>query len=256
MSFKLKLVAYFLLVSLLPLGAAAWGLHTIARRSEARRVDVRLQAGLRAVLASYKDELGRAGTKAETLGESSRFQRALQRRDRRTLRRLLSSSPDLQLHSRFLTLGPARTIGPATVVSVKAPSGRLLGRLVAGVPLSASSVATFRDRTGLSPDDTLVVVVDGTVVVGPAGLRGARLAPPLHARTLDVGGHRYRTLATSPEVRRSSTALALLSPQSKIDNPVAAADKRLLLGILGSLVLIGLVAYIVGGSIVVTLGRL
>ena len=33
MSFKLKLVAYFLLVSLLPLGAAAWGLHSIARRS-------------------------------------------------------------------------------------------------------------------------------------------------------------------------------------------------------------------------------
>src|SRR5207253_5306386 len=103
---------------------------------------------------------------------------------------------------------------------------------------------------------TVAAVRAGPAASGPAGLRDARLAPPLHARTLDVGGHRYRTLATSPEVRRSSTALALLSPQSKIDNPVAAADKRLLLGILGSLVLIGLVAYIVGGSIVVTLGRL
>ena len=64
MSFKLKLVAYFLLVSLLPLGAAAWGLHAVARRSETRRVDVRLQAELRAVLATYKDELSAAGDKA------------------------------------------------------------------------------------------------------------------------------------------------------------------------------------------------
>ena len=51
MSFKLKLVAYFLLVSLLPLGAAGWALHAVASRSETRRVDVRLQAGLRAVVA-------------------------------------------------------------------------------------------------------------------------------------------------------------------------------------------------------------
>ena len=51
-------------------------------------------------------------------------------------------------------------------------------------------------------------------------------------------------------------SLGLLSPQAAIDSAVSAADKRLLLGILGSLVLIGLVAYIVGGSIVVTLGRL
>ena len=30
MSFKLKLVAYFLLVSLLPLGAAGWALHAVS----------------------------------------------------------------------------------------------------------------------------------------------------------------------------------------------------------------------------------
>src|SRR5881392_2144604 len=97
MSFKLKLVAYFLLVSLLPLGAAAWGLHTIARRSETRRVDVRLQTELRSVQASYKDELDRARTKAEDLANSTSFQRALQSHDSGTLRRLLAANPDLRL---------------------------------------------------------------------------------------------------------------------------------------------------------------
>src|SRR6266542_5504136 len=112
MGFKVKLVAYFLLVSLLPLGAAAWGLHTVARRSETRRVDVRLQARLLSVIASYKEELEGAATRAGTLADSRGFQRALQRHDREKLRRLMASNPDLRLRSPFLTVGPLRTIGP------------------------------------------------------------------------------------------------------------------------------------------------
>ena len=102
MSFKLKLVAYFLLVSLLPLGAAAWGLHSVARRSETRRVDVRLEAGLRAVLGSYKDQFERAGNHAGRLAASHRFQRDLQRGDRVALRRILRRTPDIRLRSRVL----------------------------------------------------------------------------------------------------------------------------------------------------------
>src|SRR5436305_13508182 len=113
MSFKLKLVAYFLLVSLLPLGAAAWGLHTVARRSETLRVDVRLEAGLRAVLGSYKDQFERAGNRAGTLATSPRFQRALQRGDRVALRRILRRNPEIRLRSHVPSAGPAETIRPA-----------------------------------------------------------------------------------------------------------------------------------------------
>ncbi|TMM26617.1 MAG: diguanylate cyclase [Actinobacteria bacterium] len=252
MSFKLKLVAYFLLVSLLPLGAAAWGLHSVARRSETRRVDVRLEAGLRAVLGSYKDQFERAGNRAGRLAASPRFQRDLQRGDRVALRRILRRTPDIRLRSRVLTAGPAETIGPAKVVQVIGPSGRL-GTLTAGVPLSAASVASLRDRAGIRADP-LVVAQGGLVRVGPPRIRGGRLTPAAHVRTLEVAGSRYRVLASSLEGGPAS--LGLLSPQAKIDSAVSAADRRLLLGILGSLVLIGLVAYVVGGSIVVTLGRL
>src|SRR5215218_7764513 len=129
MSFKVKLVAYFLLVSLLPLVAAGWGLHTVAGRSETRRVDVRLEAGLRAVLAGYKDELTLAGTRANRLAESPRFQKALQQGDRRTLRRLLAANPGLRLRSRTFTLGTAKTIGPGSEVAVVSSRGPL-GTLV------------------------------------------------------------------------------------------------------------------------------
>jgi diguanylate cyclase (GGDEF)-like protein len=246
MSFKLKLVAYFLLVSLLPLGAAGWGLHAVARRSETRGVDVRLEAGLRAVLASYKEELTATGRRARALARDHRFQRALSDHDRPTLRRLLAPS-GLRLESRALTYGPAKTIGPSSEVAVVGSRG-LLGTLVAGVPFSGKSLARLRDRSGLDPNDKLVVVEHGRVALGPASVEGERLASSSRTTTLSVGRARYRTLAASP--------LALLSPQDQIDDTVANADKRLLLGVLGSLVLIGLVAYVVGGSIVATLSRL
>jgi diguanylate cyclase (GGDEF)-like protein len=254
MSFKLKLVAYFLLVSLLPLGAAAWGLHTIARRSETRRVDARLQAGLRSVIASYKDQLERDDNRVELLANSLGFQRALQRRDRERLRRLLAPNPDLRLQSPFLTLGPTKTIGRTSRFQVTGPSGQTLGTLSAGVSLSDEMVSLLSKRAGLDSHDRLVVVVNGQVAAGPAGLAGKRVATRLRPSTVVVDGNRYRTVATSAEQQR--VAFALLSPQHGIDTSVSSADQRLLVGILGSLVLIGLVAYIVGGSIVVTLGRL
>jgi diguanylate cyclase (GGDEF)-like protein len=254
MSFRLKLVAYFLLVSLLPLGAAGWGLHAVSGRSETRRVDVRLEAGLRAVLAGYKDELSSAGLRAKRLAASPLFQQALQENDRGTLRRLLAASPGVQLESPILTIGPAKTIGPSSKFTVVGSQG-LLGTLVAGVPLSSPSLDRLRARSGLSRGDLLVVLERGRIAAGPTGLLGRSLSAPSSARTLPVGGKRYRTLAASPQ-RASDTALALLSPQSRIDNAVGSFDRRLLIGLLGSLALIAFVAYVVGGSIVKSLGDL
>jgi diguanylate cyclase (GGDEF)-like protein len=252
MSFKLKLVAYFLLVSLLPLGAAAWGLHAVARRSETRGVDVRLEAGLRSALASYKDALDTSAKNAERLASNPDFQRALEQPDLRALRALLANVPNVGLRSPVLTSPPLQTIGPPSQVAVQADNGATLGTLLAGVP--KSSLRRF--RAGINPRDTLLVVQNGRVVAGPAGLRGKRFAPPARGRGLSVGGKGYRALAGSPQTHHPETKFAVLAPQSKIDATVSSADQRLLLGILGSLVLIGLVAYVVGGSTVVTLGRL
>ena len=255
MSFRLKLVAYFLLVSLLPLGAAGWGLHAVVRQSETRRVDVRLDAGLRAVLAGYKDELSIAAGRANRLAKSTRFQHALQRHDRRALQRLVADSPGLQLKSRTLRLGPAKMIGPSSLVAVVSSKGAL-GTLVAGVPLNSHSLARLRALSGLSRRDLLVVLDYGRVTAGPAALLGSTVSASARGRTSSVGGERFRTLAASPVRGSSKTALALLSPQDHIDDAVTSADRRLLLGLFVSMGLIALVAYIVGGSIVNSLAGL
>jgi diguanylate cyclase (GGDEF)-like protein len=214
-------------------------------------VDVRLEAGLRAVLAGYKDELSTAGRRAKRLADSPRFQRALRQGDRRTLQRLLAESPGLRLESPLLSIGPAKTIGPSSKFTVVGSRG-LLGTLLAGVPLNSSSLARLRASSGLSRSDLLVVLERGRIAAGPTGLVGRSLSAPSSARTLPVGGHRYRTLAASPQ-RASETALALLSPQSRIDNAVSSFDHRLLIGLFGSLALIAFVAYVIGGSIVQSL---
>ena len=50
-SFKLKLVAYFVLLSLVPIAATYWGFSTVAGTGESRQVTLRQEAGLRAALA-------------------------------------------------------------------------------------------------------------------------------------------------------------------------------------------------------------
>jgi diguanylate cyclase (GGDEF)-like protein len=256
MSFKVKLVAYFLLVSLLPLGAAGWGLHAVSSRSETRRVDVRLQAGLRAVLPSYKEKLAAAGRRAHHLARDDSFQQALQRRDRQELRDLLRRAPGVRLEAPGMSLGPARLIGPVTQFDVVGGNGLVFGTLVAGVPLDTHSLVRLRNQAGLDSDDDLVALRQGRIAGGPAALRGARLPAPARAETVKLNGVRYRALATSAQPGAGEPPLALLAPQAQIDQAVSAADRRLLIGLLVSLILIALVAYAVGRSIVDSLARL
>jgi diguanylate cyclase (GGDEF)-like protein len=254
MSFKLKLVGYFLLVSVLPLGAAGWALHSIEKSSETRRVDVRLEAGLRAVLATYKAQLAAADQRAHALAANRDLQRALLRGDRRELRKLVAANPGVRLVTPTLQLGPARMIAPGTRVAI-VNSSSVVGTLASGVPLTTGALGRLRSRSGLDSSDRLVVLHRGRVVGGPRALTGAPLAAVGRAETLSVGGARYRTLATTSREEGDNPALALLTPQDEIDDAVMRADRRLLIGLFVSLLLIGLVAYAVGRSIVASLDR-
>src|SRR3954452_11222636 len=254
MSFKLKLVGYFLLVSVLPLGAAGWALHSVEKSSESRRVDVRLEAGLRALVATYKGQLSAADRHARTLATSPDLQHALLRGDRRELRRLVAANHGVRLQTRTLRIGP-RMISPGTRVAIVNRSS-VVGTLVSGVPLTKAALARLRVHSGLDPRDRLAVIQHGRIAVGPAALAGAALTAPAHARTVSVAGQGYRTLATTSREAVGKPALALLTPQDEIDDQVMRADKRLLIGLLVSLLLIGLVAYAVGRSIVASLDRL
>lgn len=255
-SFRLKLVVYFLLLSLLPLAAAFSGFAAVTERSETRLVDARLQAGLRAALAAYQEALVEADRRATALARGRAFQRALSERDRGELTRLLGTSPNLRIEGAGgLEVGRKQELAAERQVAVLGPGG-VLGVVIAAVPLDERLLARLRARSGLEAGDELVLLRGGRVVAGPPRLRGpvdARAGAP---STVEIDGERYRALVANTLREEPAATLAVVSPQSRIDAANSAVQRRLLFGLVALLGLVGLVGYFEGRTIVRALGQL
>ena len=256
-SFRFKLVFYFLLLSLLPMAAAFWGFSTVAARAETSRVDARLQAELRAVTAAYQAELEGAATAAGAVARDPRFERALVTRDRRSLERLLRRHPFLTV-----TAGPRFRVGPPVgdaatrQVAVVGPGGGVRGLVIATVPLNATLVHRLASRTGIDPEDRVVLLRHGAVAAGlGAVVDRVRLAPGATG-TIRLGGARYRALVAGAAGSRPVTTLGVVSSQRAIDAANRGAVGRLLVGLLVSLVVVAIIAYFEGRAIVRTIRRL
>jgi diguanylate cyclase (GGDEF)-like protein len=230
-SFKVRLVAYFVLMSLVPLGALVWGFSSLEAKNGTQRVDARLQAGLRASLAAYDDRVRAAQASAEALARSRPFQVALERRDIVQLRTLLHARPGLEVVTAGgkVRVGRVAPLGARRRVAVLV-QGRLAGSVIASVPFDRSLAAALRARSGLAPWDSVALVRGGRIVA----------ASPAHVGRLPL--HGYRMLSAPP--------LAVLTPQSRIDSANASARDRLLLALLGLLALVAFVAYVEGRAIV------
>ena len=115
-SFRVKLVLYFLLLSLLPVAAAFWGFSTVAAHGETKRVDERLQAGLRASLAGYQQRIDSAQATATSLAAANWFKRDLEENDDAAVRRALTRYPNVEITGPFgLDVGGPTDLIPPTI---------------------------------------------------------------------------------------------------------------------------------------------
>jgi len=253
-SFKVKLVVYFVLLSLLPLTAAFWGFSTVAARAETRRVDARLQAGLRATVAAYQEELKSADLAAEEFARFPVFERALVKGHRDTIRRLLAPRPNISVVVGRLRVGKPIPGAATRSLSIVGPNGAR-GTVIASVALDADLVQRLQQRSGLDPDDHVVLLRHGVVAAGlPAGNRVA--TSPGSPRTTKIGRTRYRVLVAGTLQEQRAATLGVVSPQGKIDAANWQSERKLLIGLLGSLLLVATLAYFEGRSIVGTIRRL
>jgi diguanylate cyclase (GGDEF)-like protein len=255
-SFKVKLVAYFLLLSLLPMAAAFWGFTSVAGQSETRRVDARLQAGLRAALATYQERLDEAQRTATELAQSRAFDTELQRRDLPSIHHALRDQPDIEIsgpggfhYGHIPDLAATRSVDVVT-------SQGLVGTITVGVPFDADLIAQLRAKSGLAEADSLAVLENGRVVSSSPTVQGVVHTAVGQTRTTGVGDERYRVLVAPAVSGDPRIRFAVLSPQSLIDAANSASRNRLLLGLVLSLALVSLVAYFEGRSIVRTLRSL
>jgi diguanylate cyclase (GGDEF)-like protein len=249
-SFRLKLVAYFVLLALVPMGAAYWGFTTVAGVGESQRVTARQDSELRGALALYQERSDRAQRKAEGLARSRSLQLALERRDRRGIRSALAGARDIYVVAAHgLRVGDEPRLAARFPVDVVA-DGRRLGTVFATVPLDEQLVADLGRTALLDPRDGLVLLQQGRVFSASSPLRGKVLLSPGRAGTVRLSGVRYRGVTAPALPGLAGVRLAALTPQSLIDSATMRTRDRLLLGLLACLGLVGAAAYLVGRSIV------
>jgi diguanylate cyclase (GGDEF)-like protein len=256
-SFKFKLVGTFLALSVVPLAAAFWGFSAVAERSVTGGVDDRLEAGLNAALAAFEDERQATATAAERLGRDSEFQAALARRDRDAIARALPESPPLRVETADgFGVGRVPQGGVETTVSLVGP-GSSSATIVASVPLTNELADRLLTRSGLTAPDELVFVGRQSTVDAASGkeLKGSTALEPGRIGTARIGEREYRAIGARL-VPDSPVMLAAATPSSVITSEKRSVLGRLLIGLIGSLLLIACVAYLAGRSIVGALGRL
>src|SRR5215210_3193343 len=256
-SFKIKLVGTFLALSVVPLAAAFWGFSAVAERSVTSSVDGRLEAGLNAALAAFDDQRENTTAAAQRLGSDPAFQAALAARDRAAIRRLLPVSPPLRVETPDgFAVGrvPARAV--ESTVSLVGPGSRS-AMIIASVPLTRQLAERLHARSGLSTPDELLFV-DQHRRVGAssdAHIAGSTQLVAGRVETAAIGDRDFRAIGTRL-VAGSTVMLVAVTPSSVIASEKQNVLGRLLVGLIGSLLLIACVAYLAGRSIVGALGRL
>jgi diguanylate cyclase (GGDEF)-like protein len=252
-SFKLKLVSYFLLLSLLPAAAAFWGFSAVAKESETRRVEARLQAGLRAAIAAYEEQVEAATRSATALAANSGFQSALVNRERTTVLSTLLETPNIRVESPHLNVGARPRYAAEREIRVVG-EGRVVGSVFVSVAFDQELVAKLQRRSGLTPHERVIVVSDGRIIVGPGWLNGRIEARGGRTTSVELAGSRYLVLLAPGDV--GGATLGVLSPESAIEAASSTLQRRLALGLLGAVLLISLVAYFEGRSIVRSVSRI
>jgi diguanylate cyclase (GGDEF)-like protein len=253
-SFKFKLVAYFVLLSLLPATAAFWGFSAVAKQSEVRRVDARLQAGLLAGVVAYGEDLDAAYQEATALAHDPVLQKALLDGDAAAAAGLLRYAPHVRVESPDFVVGATPRVAAERRVVVVGPEDPL-GYVVATIPFDRALLRKVKQRSGL--DVERFVVVDGGRLV--AGIGWAQAPLDVQAErptTVSIGGERYRVLVAAKSDEADGPTLGVIASHDDIDAAAGGIRKRLLVGLLAALFLIALVAYIEGRSIVRTVSKI
>jgi diguanylate cyclase (GGDEF)-like protein len=252
-SFKLRLVAYFVLLSLLPLLAAAWGFNEVAGRSEVGNADARLNAGLRVAVADYGESVERdAAETARSLAHTRKVQVALATHNRAALVRIAREVPNTAFYSnsRLFAGDPPQGPGAQRVARVLARSGKELGRVVVSVPLDNATLRRMVGESGLRSTDLFVVARGDRIVVGPGILRNQRWLDASQPRYLALGDSTYRAVSTDILGGGTTVKLVALTPKSEIERAVGNLRQRFLLFTFMALAAVAVLAYLLGRTTV------
>ncbi|HEX5469416.1 MAG TPA: diguanylate cyclase [Gaiellaceae bacterium] len=259
-SFKLRLVTYFILLALVPLLAASWAFSEVSTRGEVGNADSRLNAALRVAINDHAGRVDDLAAVAKSLANATSVQRAFQLHNRSALVGLAREADQrVAFYSHGNRIAGDAPPGFRVTRSsfVESPtSGRRIGRIIVWLALDRTLLAELRHDVGLSDPDWLLLARGGKVVAGPSGAVGAPVVPLPEPDYLDLGGTRYRGVSAPFVETKPPLLLVALTPKSTIDDAVSALRERFLLFALLALGVVGLLAWLLGRTIVRSLREL
>jgi diguanylate cyclase (GGDEF)-like protein len=256
-SFKLRLVVYFVLLSLVPVAGVTWAFTAAAGRNELQRADESLGKSVRSAVGTLTLELSDAAAAAKRLAGSPEIQLALRRGDRAALAEAAEAVPGASFWVGGTVLAGTVPELAATRRANVLDGDETLGEVRVAVALDGALLGDLSKYSGLQSDESLALVVDGQVTAGPASLIGQPVPPvgeePIDA---DVGSTTYRAVAAALPADVSSASLIALRPRSAIQSEVTDVNLRLVLAALGSIAIVAAVAFLPGRAIVGALREL
>ena len=246
---RLSLVTYLVLIAVVPIGIGAWLFSREAAANAEQRADAGLTATFRSAIGEFEEAVEDANRQAEALAGQEAVQRALGRRDRTALARLVRRQPNASfLSGTDVLAGRSRAL--AARVDVEVVSGeRSLGHVVVTLPFDRALLERLARAAALAPDERLLIVDDGSIVRGLAGPRGMLTLPDGRPDDVRLAGARFRALSGRISVEEQGVRLVVATPRERVDVAVSDARTRVLLGSLGALAAIALVAYALAPAI-------
>jgi diguanylate cyclase (GGDEF)-like protein len=250
-SFKLKLVAYFVLLSLVPLAGVTWAFSAAAGQNELQQADESLRKSLGAASGSITREFEVAAGEAEALARSPQIQVALRESDRATLAEFAEAVPGASFSADGVLLaGSVPSLAASRTANV-VDEAETIGVVRVAVALDDPFLDEIAGRSGLRQDESLAMASDGSVVAGPEALAG-QAVPPVGEDPDDVtiGDTAYRAVAALVPADGGNVVLLAMTPRSSIASELGDVNLRLLLAALGSVAVVAAVAFLPGRAIV------
>jgi diguanylate cyclase (GGDEF)-like protein len=257
-SFKFRLVAYFVLLAMLPVLAASWAFSKEAARGETSRVDSRLSSALRVAVAAYAEDVAAAADSASALALRPSVQRAFALEDIEALAQLTRTAPRSALFIDDRLVAGRRPVSPAAQRSavVVSPTGKTVGRIVTWVPLNEELIRDLRRSAGLQSADRLILVSGSKVIAGAPELDGTAVDLAAgYSQYVVLGGESYRAVGTEID-GEDGVELVAVTPKAEVDAAIRVLRSNLLFFVLGALAFVAMVAYGFGRPIVRSLREL
>jgi diguanylate cyclase (GGDEF)-like protein len=219
--------------ALLALLVAAWAAAFQAGTTELDRADARLASEARSGSAGFSALVAAGDARAGTLAASPALQRAVLRGEAAAVKRQLDGRTDVAVYSRSHLLAGRVPAGAAASRTVRVVSGgKVIGRVVAFIPVTGALVDRLAAAAGVESPDRLRLRVGSAALGAPLG----------KAFDLVETGRKYRVFATKLVDGPLAVVLQAATPRASIGRGVERRTLWLVLATLVSLATLAVLA--------------